>query len=233
MPHPKHQSRYQTRRQSSVDGVGRTDRERAGALPKGAGSSRSPVGASFRRADRHRTACPACKRSGELGAPRAADPGAAPAHALARKSHQLPAADADLLAVTRRTPSSRFDVGSATPSASFGPCALSQRHLLALATKLGEISALVPLHRGFDRLKINRIGLAVASSAPSQPVKITVQRYLCRLRLQPARSALSVRAPRHRGISAPKVRRTFRVTSHLEKLAEFSSMRRKLVRFPR
>ena len=35
----------------------------------------------------------------------------------ARESHQLPAADADLRAVTRRTPSSRFDVVSTTPSA--------------------------------------------------------------------------------------------------------------------
>ena len=43
-------------------------------------------------------------------------------------------AAANLLAVTKRTPSSRFDVVSATPSASFGPRALSQRHLDALAT---------------------------------------------------------------------------------------------------
>ena len=63
--------------------------------------------------------------------------------APARISHQLPAADANLLAVTRRTPSSRFTVVSTTPSAartrSLGPCALSQRHLDALATKVGEI----------------------------------------------------------------------------------------------
>ena len=56
---------------------------------------------------------------------------------LARKSHQLSAADANLLAVARRTPSSRFDVGAATPSASLGPCALPPRHLDALATKAG------------------------------------------------------------------------------------------------
>ena len=65
---------------------------------------------------------------------------------LARKSHQLPAADADPCAVTGRTPSSRFDVVSATPSPartrSFGPCGLSQRRLAALATKAGEISGL-------------------------------------------------------------------------------------------
>ena len=41
--------------------------------------------------------------------------------------------------MTRRTPSSRFTVVSTTPSASFGPCALSPRHLHALATKVGEI----------------------------------------------------------------------------------------------
>ena len=67
---------------------------------------------------------------------------------LARISHQLSAADADLLAVTRRTPSSRFDVVSATPSAYFGPCALSQRHLRALATKVGEIYGLDELELG-------------------------------------------------------------------------------------
>ena len=66
---------------------------------------------------------------------------------LVRISHQLPAADANLLAVTRRTPSSRFDVVSATPSASFGPCALSQRHLDALATKVGEICGPAPPRR--------------------------------------------------------------------------------------
>ena len=69
---------------------------------------------------------------------------------LARISHQLSAADANLLAVTRRTPSSRFTSAQAlvstTPSAarkrSFRPCALSQRHLDVLATKVGEICAL-------------------------------------------------------------------------------------------
>ena len=65
---------------------------------------------------------------------------AAPLRVLARKSHQLSAADANLFAVARRTPSSRFDVGAATPSAPFGPCALPPRHLDALATKVGEIS---------------------------------------------------------------------------------------------
>ena len=62
---------------------------------------------------------------------------------LARISHQLSAADADPCAVTGRTPSSRFDVVSTTPSASFSPCGQPQRRLDALATKVGEISALV------------------------------------------------------------------------------------------
>ena len=66
--------------------------------------------------------------------------------ALARKNRRVPAASANLLAVTRRTPSSRFDVVSTTPSASFSPCALSQRHLGALATKLGDSSGLAPCH---------------------------------------------------------------------------------------
>ena len=47
-------------------------------------------------------------------------------------------ADADPLAVTGRTPSSRFNVVSTTPSASFGPFALSLRRLDALATKIGD-----------------------------------------------------------------------------------------------
>ena len=37
--------------------------------------------------------------------------------------------------------------------------------------------ALVPLHRGFDRLKIKHVRIPLVSSAPSQPVKITMQRY--------------------------------------------------------
>ena len=69
---------------------------------------------------------------------------------LARKFHQLPAADADPCAVTGRTPSRRFDVVSATPSASLGPCGQPQRRLDALATKAGEICGLVHLHRGLD-----------------------------------------------------------------------------------
>ena len=58
--------------------------------------------------------------------------------ALARMSHRPPAADADPLAAAGRTPASRFDVVSATPSASFGPCDPPPRRLGALATKAGE-----------------------------------------------------------------------------------------------
>ena len=36
---------------------------------------------------------------------------------------------------------------------------------------------LVPLHSGFDRLKIKHMSAAMVSFAPSQPVKTTVQRY--------------------------------------------------------
>ena len=53
--------------------------------------------------------------------------------------HRCPAADANLLAVAARTPSSRFDVVSTTPSATFGPCGPLLRHLGALATNIGEI----------------------------------------------------------------------------------------------
>jgi hypothetical protein len=57
---------------------------------------------------------------------------------LARISHHPSAADADSLAVAVRTPSGRFDVVSATPAPSAGPCALPQWRLDALATKCGE-----------------------------------------------------------------------------------------------
>ena len=95
--------------------------------------------------------------------------------ALPRKSHQLSTADADLLAVTMRTPSSRFDSAqalvSATPSASFGPCALPQRHLRALATKAGEIS-------GVPRIPVQRI------IAPAWPVFPVAVRGASRVRLR-------------------------------------------------
>ena len=65
---------------------------------------------------------------------------------LARIFHRCPAADTNLLAVAGRTPSSRFDVVSATPSAarmrSFSPCGHYHKHLGALATNIGEICGL-------------------------------------------------------------------------------------------
>ena len=69
---------------------------------------------------------------------------------LARIFHRSPAATANLLAEARkpqvfaragRTPSSRFDVVSTTPSASLSPFATLPRHLGALATKIGETCA--------------------------------------------------------------------------------------------
>ena len=57
---------------------------------------------------------------------------------LARISHRPSATHADLLAVSGRTPCSRLDVVSATPSPSSGPCPPTQRHLDALATNGGE-----------------------------------------------------------------------------------------------
>ena len=72
--------------------------------------------------------------------------------------------------MTRRTPSSRFDVVSTTPSAartrSFGPCALSQRHLRALATEVGEISGLAAVRRcTASPAKAGNPGLAAGAGA--------------------------------------------------------------------
>ena len=61
---------------------------------------------------------------------------------LARISHRPSTTHADRLAVKGRTPCSRLDVVSATPSPSSGPCPPSQRHLDALATNGGEICRL-------------------------------------------------------------------------------------------
>ena len=58
--------------------------------------------------------------------------------ALARIRHQLPAADADSLALRGRAPSSRFDVLSSTPASSSGPCDQAGRRLDALTTKVGD-----------------------------------------------------------------------------------------------
>ena len=57
---------------------------------------------------------------------------------LARNSQHPPAAAADPLTVTGRTPSSRLDTGSAMTSAPLGPRARSPRRLDALATKAAE-----------------------------------------------------------------------------------------------
>ncbi len=61
---------------------------------------------------------------------------------LARMSHQLPAADADALALRGRAPSSRFDILSSMPASASSPRSRAGRRLDALATKVGEISGL-------------------------------------------------------------------------------------------
>ena len=61
---------------------------------------------------------------------------------LAHISHRPSTTHAYLLAVKGRTPCSRLDVVSATPSPSSGPCPPTQRHLDALATNGGEICGL-------------------------------------------------------------------------------------------
>ena len=57
---------------------------------------------------------------------------------LARIRHQLPAADADALALPGRAPSSRFDVLSSTPASSSGPRGQAGRRLDPLTTKVGD-----------------------------------------------------------------------------------------------
>ena len=57
---------------------------------------------------------------------------------VARIRHQLPAADADALALRGRAPSSRFDVLSSTPASSSGPRDQAGRRLDALTTKVGD-----------------------------------------------------------------------------------------------
>ena len=106
---------------------------------------------------------------------------------LARKSHQLPAADANLslpkvAAVAGRTPSSRFDGEarsevSATPSAPFSPCDPLARkspifapplHLGALATKVGEISGLARTSRRIRAVAAEPEHRAAASVSDSE-----------------------------------------------------------------
>ena len=57
---------------------------------------------------------------------------------LTRISHQPSVADADPLAVAGRAPARRFDVVTATPAPSLGPCDPLQRRLEALTTNAGE-----------------------------------------------------------------------------------------------
>ncbi len=64
-------------------------------------------------------------------------------------------ADAEPLAVTGRTPSSRFDVESATPSPSSSPCAPPQRRFDALATNGGEERELYLEPGSFDVIVSN------------------------------------------------------------------------------
>ena len=87
--------------------------------------------------------------------------GILPAWPPARKNHRFPAADANLslrapkvAVVAGRTPSSRFDAVSTTPSParkrSFSPCGPLPRHSAsqlrgALATKIGDFSGLAGL----------------------------------------------------------------------------------------
>ena len=69
---------------------------------------------------------------------------------LARIRHQLPAADADALALRGRAPSSRFDVLSSTPASSSGPRDQAGRRLDALTTKVGDGCGLGSRVRLFD-----------------------------------------------------------------------------------
>ena len=85
-----------------------------------------------------------------------AGPRGALAMQLARISHRPSTTHADLLAVSGRTPCSRRDVVSATPSPSSGPCPPSQRHLGALATNGGERCGLVSLN-GISLLRCPRV----------------------------------------------------------------------------
>ncbi|MFT5396124.1 MAG: hypothetical protein ACI85N_001320, partial [Gammaproteobacteria bacterium] len=58
--------------------------------------------------------------------------------AITRNSHLSSTADADMLTVAERTPSSRFDIVSTMPSPSSSPCTLLQRHLDTLVTNRDE-----------------------------------------------------------------------------------------------
>ena len=80
-----------------------------------------------------------------------AETGTRPLRTPARIRHQLPAADADALALRGRAPSSRFDVLSSTPASSSGPRDQAGRRLDALTTKVGDGC-------GLDAATVERIG---------------------------------------------------------------------------
>ena len=73
---------------------------------------------------------------------------------LARIRHQLPAADADALALRGRAPSSRFDVLSSTPASSSGPRDQAGRRLDALTTKVGDGCGLTALRADHPGLEV-------------------------------------------------------------------------------
>ena len=95
---------------------------------------------------------------------------------LTRIAHQLPAADADALALRGRAPSGRLDVLSSTPAPPCGPRDHAGRRLDALATKVGERCGLVPafelqnIDRGTHSLQLrilDNAGGVVFAGAPS------------------------------------------------------------------
>ena len=87
---------------------------------------------------------------------------------LARIRHQLPAADADALALRGRAPSSRFDVLSSTPASSSGPRDQAGRRLDALTTKVGDGcglgGSLASVHRGQALQNILRVGTSAGGA---------------------------------------------------------------------
>ena len=74
----------------------------------------------------------------------AANKGFAAESLPARIRHQLPAADADALALRGRAPSGRFDIRSSMPAPASGPRGHAGRRLDALATKVDDGCGLTP-----------------------------------------------------------------------------------------
>ena len=101
---------------------------------------------------------------------------------LARISHHPPAADADPLTVTGRTPSSRLGIGSAMPSGSLESRSRSPRIVERPATKAGE-----------DR---GRAGDSTpAAATPGQPAALSASEVAAALRRgEPARREVEVPA---------------------------------------